>query len=105
MESKVPVARATMEEAVLPQRVREALGQLVSAAREGLLAVSVRVGLGVLTELLKEEVDQLVGSQGKHDTERAAIRHCHEGDPRRSWPSSRSSPFRANHGSLQEPRG
>ena len=45
MQSKVPVAQATMEEAVLPQRVREALGQLVGAAREGLLAVSMGVGL------------------------------------------------------------
>jgi hypothetical protein len=29
---------------VLPERVQEALGQLVGAAREGLLALSVSVG-------------------------------------------------------------
>ncbi len=34
--------------AVLPVRVQEALGELVGAAKEGLLALSVGVGLGVL---------------------------------------------------------
>ncbi len=32
----VPVAQATSEEAVLPERVQEALGQLVGAAKGGL---------------------------------------------------------------------
>src|SRR5437588_140066 len=32
----VPVAEATIDEAVLPERVQEALGQLVGAAKEGL---------------------------------------------------------------------
>ena len=47
MSSNVPVAEATRDEAVLPERVQEALGQLVGAAKEGLLALSVGVGLGV----------------------------------------------------------
>ena len=34
----------------LPLRVREALGELAGAAQEGLLALSVGVGLGVLSE-------------------------------------------------------
>jgi hypothetical protein len=38
--------------AVLPGRVREPLGELVGAAREGLLSRPVQVGLGVLRELL-----------------------------------------------------
>ncbi len=42
-------------ELALPQRVQEALGQLVGSAREGLLALSVGVGLGVLAELLEED--------------------------------------------------
>ena len=61
MSSNVPVAEATRDEAVLPERVQEALGQLVGAAKEGLLALSVGVGLGVLTELMEEEVDDVVG--------------------------------------------
>ena len=65
-------------ELALPQRVQEALGQLVGSAREGLLALSVGVGLGVLAELLEEEVVEVVGAKGKHDPARVAVRHGHE---------------------------
>jgi putative transposase len=61
----VPVAEATNDGAVLPERVQVALGQLVGAAKEGLLALSVEVGLGVLRRLLEQEVDELVGPKGK----------------------------------------
>ena len=54
MERNVPFAQASMDEVVLPPRVQEALGQLVGAAREGLLALSVGVGLGVLAGLMEE---------------------------------------------------
>ena len=64
---------------MLPERVQEALGQLVGAAKEGLLALSVGVGLGVLTELMEEEVNDVVGPRGKHNAERTAVRHGHEG--------------------------
>ena len=43
----------------LPPRVQEALGELASAAREGLLALSVGVGLGVLAELMEEKSSRL----------------------------------------------
>ena len=66
------------EERALPPRVQEALGELVGSAREGLLALSVGVGLGVLAELLEEEVVEVVGPKGKHDPERSAVRHGHE---------------------------
>ena len=39
MKSNVPVAEATMDEVVLPERVQDALGELVGAAKEGLLAL------------------------------------------------------------------
>ena len=78
MNQTVLVAQATDEEAVLPERVQEALGQLVGAAKEGLLALSVGVGLGVLTELMEEEVDEVVGPKGKHNADRVAVRHGHE---------------------------
>jgi transposase-like protein len=67
-----------MEEAVLPERVQEALGRLVGAAKEGLLALSVGVGLGVLTELMEEEVDEVVGPKGRWNQDRDAVRHGHE---------------------------
>ena len=78
MSQTVPVAQATSDEAVLPERVQEALGQLVGAAREGLLALSVSVGLGVLSELLEEEVEEIVGPKGKWNRGRTAVRHGHE---------------------------
>ena len=66
MKETVAVARAvTAQEAVLPARVQEALGELVGAAKEGLLALSVATGLGVLAELLAEEVDEGRGPQGQ----------------------------------------
>jgi putative transposase len=78
VNSNVAVAQATTQGAVLPERVQEALGQLVGAAKEGLLALSVGVGLGVLTELMEEEVEEVVGPKGRHDHHRAAVRHGHE---------------------------
>lgn len=60
---------------VLPERVQAALGDLVGAAREGLLALSVGVGLGVMHELMAEEVQDVCGPKGKHDPERVAYRH------------------------------
>ena len=58
--------------------VQEALSQLVGAANEGLLTLSVGVGLGVLTELMEDEVADVVGLTGKHDGPRTAVRHGHE---------------------------
>jgi putative transposase len=82
VERNVPVAPvATAEQAPareLPARVQEALGELVGAAQDGLLALSVGVGLGVLAELMEEELDEVVGPKGKHDSERVAHRHGHE---------------------------
>ena len=62
----------------LPASVREALGELAGAAKEGLLALSVGVGLGVLHELMESEVDEVVGPRGRHDRDRVAVRHGHE---------------------------
>ena len=78
MSCTVPVAEATSDEGVLPERIQEALGQLVGAAKQGLLALSVEVGLGVLRELLEQEVDELVGPKGKWNPDRSAVRHGHE---------------------------
>jgi putative transposase len=73
----VPAAPVTPGDE-LPERVREALGELAGAAKEGLLALSVGVGLGVLHELMEVEVDEVVGPKGRHDRERSAVRHGHE---------------------------
>ncbi len=79
MKETVSVAQAaTAQEDDLPVRVQEALGELVGAAKEGLLALSVGVGLGVLSELMDEEVEGVVGPKGTHDPDRSAVRHGHE---------------------------
>jgi len=78
VKCNVSVAEAINDEAVLPERVQEALGQLVGAAKEGLLALSVEVGLGVLRELLEQEVDEVVGPMGRWNRDRTAVRHGHE---------------------------
>jgi len=49
-----------------------------SAAREGLTALSVGLGLGVLAGLMEQEVTEVVGPKGRHDPERVAVRHGHE---------------------------
>lgn len=65
-------------ESPLPPRIQEALGELVGAAREGLLALSVGIGLGVVHELMEAEVTEVVGEKGKWKADRAAKRHGHE---------------------------
>jgi putative transposase len=70
---------AGTDAAALPERVQVALGELAGAAKEGLLALSVGVGLGVLHELMAEEVDEVVGPRGRHNGERSAVRHGREG--------------------------
>ena len=62
----------------LPPQIQEALGELVGAAKEGLLALSVGVGLSVVHELMEREVEEVVGPKGKHNLERRAKRHGHE---------------------------
>ena len=80
--SKVPAAQVvTAAEAVempLPAQIQEALGELVGAAREGLMALSVGLGLGVVHELMQAEVDEVVGPKGRHNADRAAKRHGRE---------------------------
>jgi putative transposase len=75
-----PKVVTTLEgaERPLPPQIQEALGELVGAAREGLLALSVGVGLSVVHELLELEVDEVVGPRAKHNPDRVAKRHGHE---------------------------
>jgi transposase-like protein len=65
-------------ESPLPAAIQEALGELVGAAREGLLALSVGVGLSVVHQLMEAEVEEVVGPRGKWNPDRAAKRHGHE---------------------------
>jgi transposase-like protein len=77
-QDRTGIERETAGELALPPSVQAALGELVNAAKDGLLALSVGVGLGVLHELMETEVDDVVGPKSQHDTERTAVRHGHE---------------------------
>ena len=67
---KVVTAVGGVGESAACREIQEALGELVGAAREGLLALSVGVGLGVVHELMELEVDEVVGPKGKHNPDR-----------------------------------
>jgi putative transposase len=71
---------ATIDQAQLdlPERVTVAVAELANAAREGLLALAVGTGLQVLQAMLEEDVDRLVGPKGRHNPDRAAVRHGSE---------------------------
>jgi hypothetical protein len=62
----------------LPEQVTVAVTELASAAREGLLALAVGTGLQVLQAMLAEDVTRLVGPKGRHNPDRAAVRHGSE---------------------------
>jgi transposase-like protein len=59
----------------LPDELRVAMTEVATAAREGLLAMSVAVGLRVMGELLQAELEAKVGPKGKHHADRTASRH------------------------------
>lgn len=62
----------------LPAEIQEALGELVGAAREGLLALSVGAGLSLISRLMEHEAELLAGPKGRHDPDRVANRHGYE---------------------------
>jgi transposase-like protein len=65
----------TGPELVLPEQVTVALAELAGAARQGLLALAVGTGLGVLGSLLDADVERLAGPKGRHQPDRGAVRH------------------------------
>ncbi len=48
---------------------------ILQDAEDGLLALSIRVGLQVLQQMMAAEVEQLAGPKGRHDPQRQAVRH------------------------------
>src|SRR6266699_1268796 len=62
----------------IPAEVSVALAEIAESATEGLLALSVGAGLQVMQALMEESVVALAGPKGRHDPDRAAVRHGHE---------------------------
>ena len=61
--------------AAVPEQVSVALGELAGELREGLLALAVGTGLQVMAALMEADVTAACGPRGRHDPERAAVRH------------------------------
>jgi len=59
----------------LPDKVEVSLKEVVGAAKEGLLALSVAVGLEVLRSIMEAEVTEIAGPKGRHLGNRQAFRH------------------------------
>jgi putative transposase len=59
----------------LPEEIQLAMTDIAGAAREGLLAMSVAAGLAVMAAMFEAEIAEACGPKGKHDAERAAVRH------------------------------
>jgi putative transposase len=71
-------AEASMPGLTIPQEVSVALAEIAESATEGLLALAVGAGLQVLQQMMEESVRAVAGPKGKHDPDRAAVRHGHE---------------------------
>ena len=76
-QKKMPVALDAHGLAV-PEHVTVAMAEIVGDMREGLLALAVGAGLQVMTAMMEADVTTLAGVKGKHDSDRAAVRHGHE---------------------------
>jgi putative transposase len=70
--------QASMADLAMPGQVIVALTEIAASAKEGLLALSVGAGLQVMQTLMEESVTALAGPKGRHDPDRAAVRHGHE---------------------------
>ena len=71
-------APAATDEFVMPESVTLAMADLAGTVEEGLLALAVGAGFGVMQVMMKESVTGLCGPKGVHDPDRTAVRHGSE---------------------------
>ena len=62
----------------MPDTVTLAMGDLAATVKEGLLALAVGAGFGVMEVMMQESVTGLCGPKGVHDPDRSAVRHGSE---------------------------
>ena len=82
----------------LPEEIQLAMTDIAGAAREGLLAMSVAAGMAVMQAMFEAEIAEACGPKGKHDPDRAAVRHGSGtglGDP--GWPAGGGEPAAGAH--------
>ena len=68
------VAPAATKQPVMPETVTLAMADLAETVREGLLALAVGAGFGVMEVMMQESVTDLCGPKGVHDPDRSAVR-------------------------------
>ncbi len=73
---RVLQAAEVAAEAGLPEPVQVVLADIAAVAREGLLALSVSVGLAVMGEMMEAEVTAKVGAKHARIADRTARRHA-----------------------------
>ena len=71
-------ASAATGELVMPDAVTLAMADLTETMKEGLLALAVGAGLGVMQVMMQESVTALCGPKSAHDPDRSAVRHGSE---------------------------
>ncbi len=72
----VPSGTGLAGPAVPPlDRVSVAMAEITENVQEGLLALAVGAGLQVMSALMEADVAALAGVKGRHDPDRAAVRH------------------------------
>ena len=71
-------AAAVTDELVMPESVTLAMADLAETVEEGLLALAVGAGFGVMQVMMQESVTGLCGPKGVHDPDRSAVRHGSE---------------------------
>jgi putative transposase len=59
----------------VPESVTVAMAELAGDVQEGLLAMAVGTGLQVMAAMMNADVAAVCGPKGKHDPDRAAVRH------------------------------
>jgi hypothetical protein len=59
----------------LPEELRVRLADIADVAREGLLALSVAAGMSVMQAMFEAEATAVCGPRGRHNPDRAAVRH------------------------------
>src|SRR5215217_4007992 len=59
----------------LPEEIALAMTDIAGAARDGLMAMSVAAGMAVMAAMFEAEITEACGPKGKHDANRAAVRH------------------------------
>jgi putative transposase len=74
-KSEAPAEADELGMTDLPAEVRLALTDIAGAARDGLLAMSVAAGMAVMQAMFDAEITAACGPKGRHDPDRAAVRH------------------------------